>query len=134
MGADLVILQINLRRKNMIDQFGRSIEYLRLSLTERCTLRCVYCRKDEGICPKAAELSCDEFIRIAKVCVELGINRIRLTGGEPLLRKDIIEIVKKLSTINGVEELTMTSNGQMLAEKAASLKQAGLTRINISID
>ncbi|MGV8026621.1 MAG: GTP 3',8-cyclase MoaA [Anaerolineaceae bacterium] len=118
----------------MIDQFGRSIEYLRLSLTERCTLRCVYCRKDEGICPKAAELSCDEFFRIAKVCVELGINRIRLTGGEPLLRKDIIEIVKKLSTISGVEELTMTSNGQMLAEKAASLKQAGLTRINISID
>jgi cyclic pyranopterin phosphate synthase len=118
----------------MIDQFGRNIQYLRLSVTERCTLRCVYCRRDEGFCPKAAELSSDEFFRIANVCVGLGINRIRLTGGEPLLRKDIVDIVKKLSMLEGVEELTMTSNGQMLSDQAQSLKQAGLTRINISID
>ncbi len=118
----------------MIDQLGRSIQYLRLSVTERCTLRCVYCRKDEGICPKAGELSTDDFFRIAKVCVDLGVNRIRLTGGEPLLRKDIVEIVRMFSTLKGVEELTMTTNGQMLAEQAESLKQAGLTRINISID
>ena len=118
----------------MIDQFGRNIQYLRLSLTERCTLRCVYCRKDEGICPKAEELSTDEFFRIAKICVDLGVNRIRLTGGEPLLRRDIVEIVSKFSTLKAVEELTMTTNGQMLAGKAVDLKQAGLTRINISID
>jgi len=77
----------------MIDQFGREIRYLRLSVTERCTLRCVYCRREEGICPKAAELSSVDFLRIAKACVDLGINRIRLTGGEPLLRKDIVEMV-----------------------------------------
>ena len=118
----------------MIDQFGRNIQYLRLSVTERCTLRCVYCRKDEGICPKAAELTTEEFFRIAKVCVDLGVNRIRLTGGEPLLRKDIVEIVRRLSTLDGLKELTMTSNGQILAEQAEDLKQAGLTRINISID
>lgn len=118
----------------MIDQFGREIRYLRLSVTERCTLRCVYCRREEGICPKAAELSSVDFLRIAKACVDLGINRIRLTGGEPLLRKDIVEMVESLSSIAGVDELTMTSNGQMLAEQAESLKQAGLTRINVSID
>ncbi|MHB8806818.1 MAG: GTP 3',8-cyclase MoaA [Anaerolineaceae bacterium] len=118
----------------MIDKFGREIKYLRLSVTERCTLRCVYCRKDEGFCPKAVELSTDDFFRIANTCVNLGIDRIRLTGGEPLLRKDIVDIVKRFSTIDGVAEITMTSNGQMLADKAASLKQAGLTRINISLD
>lgn len=118
----------------MIDQFGRNIQYLRLSVTERCTLRCVYCRKDEGICPKAEELSTDEFYRIAKVCVDLGVNRIRLTGGEPLLRRDIVEIVRRFSTLKGLDELTMTTNGQMLADQAEDLKQAGLTRINISID
>lgn len=120
--------------KSMIDRFGRTIQYLRLSVTERCTLRCVYCRKEEGFCPKAAELSRNDFFRIAKVCAQLGINRIRLTGGEPLLRRDIVEIVEDLATIPGIEELTMTSNAQMLAENAARLKKAGLTRINISID
>ena len=118
----------------MIDQFGREINYLRLSVTERCTLRCVYCRLDEGVCPKAAELSTDDFIRVARACVGLGINRIRLTGGEPLLRKDILDIVRGLAALEDVVELTMTSNGQMLAGKALALKQAGLTRINISID
>jgi len=118
----------------MIDQYGRHIEYLRLSVTERCTLRCAYCRADEGICPKAEELSTADFIRIAKACTALGIRRIRLTGGEPLLRKDIIEIVRGLSRIQGLAELTMTSNGQMLADQANGLKQAGLNRINISLD
>jgi len=118
----------------MIDQFGRNICYLRLSVTERCTLRCIYCRKEEGICPKAAELSKEAFVRIARICAELGINKIRLTGGEPLLRKDILDIVQDLAHISAIEEITMTSNGQMLAEKAADLKRAGLTRINISID
>lgn len=118
----------------MIDQFGRNIEYLRLSVTERCTLRCVYCRVDEGICPKAAELSTTEFIRIAKACAALNINRIRLTGGEPLLRKDIIDIVRGISAIDAIMEITMTTNAQQLAGKAGALKQAGLNRINISLD
>lgn len=118
----------------MIDQHGRTIEYLRLSVTERCTLRCVYCRVDEGICPKAEELSGADLVRIAQVCARLGMRRIRVTGGEPLLRKDILDIVSCLAQIEGLAELTMTSNGQMLAEQAEGLKQAGLTRINISLD
>jgi cyclic pyranopterin phosphate synthase len=118
----------------LIDHLGRSIKYLRLSVTERCSLRCAYCRVEEGICPKAAELSTAEFIRIAKACAVLGINKIRVTGGEPLLRKDIIAIVQGLSKLEGIEEITMTTNAQYLASQAVALKQAGLSRINISLD
>jgi len=118
----------------MLDQFDRKIEYLRLSLTERCTLRCVYCRKDEGNCPKTAELSAGEFYQIVLACIELGVNRVRLTGGEPLLRKDILEIVNRISSISELKDLSLTTNGQMLANQAADLKKAGLRRINISLD
>lgn len=118
----------------MIDRLGRSITYLRLSVTERCSLRCAYCRVEEGICPKAEELSAAEFIRIATACAALGIRKIRVTGGEPLLRKDIIAIVQGLSRLEGIEEITMTTNAQYLASQAAALKQAGLIRINISLD
>jgi cyclic pyranopterin phosphate synthase len=118
----------------MIDRFGRNIEYLRLSLTERCTLQCTYCRADENVCLKAGELTLDEFIQIGQACADLGINKIRLTGGEPLLRKDIIDIVRRLSIIEGVGEVTMTTNAQQLVNKVDALKQAGLKRINISLD
>jgi cyclic pyranopterin phosphate synthase len=118
----------------LIDNLGRIITYLRLSVTERCSLKCVYCRVKEGICPKAEELSTAEFIRIAKACAILGINKIRVTGGEPLLRKDIIAIVQDLSRIEGIKEINMTTNAQYLASQAAALKQAGLSRINISLD
>jgi len=118
----------------LIDSFGRKIDYLRLSLTERCTLRCVYCRAAEGICPKMNELSSQEILQIAEVCVELGMKRIRLTGGEPLLRKDIREIVAGISKLPGIEDLSLTTNAQMLPELASDLKKAGLMRLNISID
>ncbi len=118
----------------MIDQFGRTIDYLRLSVTERCTLRCAYCRADEGICPKKEELNTEEFLRIARACAALGISKVRVTGGEPLLRRDILEIVHGLAVIEGITEVDMTTNAQMLQGKAAALKQAGLNRINISLD
>jgi cyclic pyranopterin phosphate synthase len=116
------------------DNFGRQIDYLRLSLTERCTLRCAYCRVDEGYCPKAKELSAEEFILLAQAAVELGITRIRLTGGEPLLRKDILHIVSGIASLPGLQDLSMTTNAQMLAEIAPDLRAAGLTRLNISMD
>jgi len=116
------------------DAFGREIDYLRLSLTERCTLRCTYCRVDEGVCPKSQELSSEEFIQLAEAAVELGITRIRLTGGEPLLRKDILQIVRGISRLPGLRDLSMTTNAQMLAEIASDLKAAGLDRLNISMD
>ena len=118
----------------MKDAFGRQIDYLRLSLTERCTLHCAYCRVDEGVCPKIQELSADELILLAEAAVELGITRIRLTGGEPLLRKDLLQIVRGISSLSGLRDLSMTTNAQMLAEIAADLKEAGLDRLNISMD
>lgn len=118
----------------MLDHFGRLITYLRLSVTERCNLRCSYCRKEEGGCPKVKELSAEEFIRIARACATMGINKIRVTGGEPTLRRDLIQIVQGLSAIPGIEEVTMTTNGLFLASQAAGLKKAGLSRVNISLD
>jgi cyclic pyranopterin phosphate synthase len=118
----------------MLDKLGRKNEYLRLSVTERCSLRCAYCRRDEGYCPKAAELTAGEFTRIVKACAQLGINKVRLTGGEPLLRKDIIDIVNNIAQIEGINELSMTTNAQQMGGKALALKEAGLDRINISLD
>lgn len=118
----------------MLDRFGRTIEYLRLSVTERCNLRCSYCRADEGCCPKASELSADEFTRIVRIFAGLGIKKVRLTGGEPLLRRDILSIVRDISQIEGIHELSMTTNAQQLNGQARLLKQTGLDRVNISMD
>jgi GTP 3',8-cyclase len=118
----------------MLDHFDRLITYLRLSVTERCNLHCSYCRKEEGGCPKVKELSVDDFIRIARACAGLGINKVRVTGGEPTLRRDLIQIVQGLSAVPGIEEVTMTTNGLFLASQAADLKKAGLSRVNISLD
>lgn len=118
----------------MFDNCGREISYLRLSVTERCTLRCMYCRADEGCCPKQVELNARDLVRIADACVDLGITRVRLTGGEPLLRRDIVQIVSGIRANPKIRELSLTTNAQMLAEVAAGLKQAGLDRVNISLD
>ena len=117
----------------MKDQWGRDITYLRLSVTERCQLNCAYCR---GYRQQAEqrELTAEEFARIVGTMAELGVKKVRLTGGEPLLRQDILIIVSKLRAINGIEEITLTTNGQLLPGKARLLKEAGLTRINISMD
>ena len=118
----------------MIDQYKRDITYLRLSVTERCQLRCTYCRADEGACPKAEELRAEDFARIVRVMGQLGINKVRLTGGEPLLRKDILDIVAQVAGAAKLKDLSMTTNAQMLAGRAGALKAAGLRRLNISLD
>lgn len=118
----------------MLDQYKRKITYLRLSLTERCQLRCTYCRAAEGCCPKAAELSAQDFTRVTRACAQLGINKVRLTGGEPLLRKDILQIVENIAAIEGIKDISMTTNAQMLPGLSAELKRAGLSRLNISMD
>jgi hypothetical protein len=97
-------------RNEMNDQYGRKIEYLRLSLTERCTLRCSYCRASEGLCPKQSELTADEFLRIVRIMASVGIKKVRLTGGEPMLRRDLLEIVSGIRAIDGIQEITMTTN------------------------
>ncbi len=118
----------------MLDNFGREITYLRLSVTERCSLRCLYCRADEGLCPKQVELNARDLVRIVDACADLGINRVRLTGGEPLLRRDIVQIVSGIRANSKIRDISLTTNAQMLAEVAAGLKQAGLDRVNISLD
>ena len=118
----------------MIDQYGRGITYLRLSLTERCTLKCAYCRADEGECPKRRELACEDMLRIVRVLAGLGIEKVRLTGGEPMLRRDLLEIIRGIHATPGIREITMTTNAQHLGGQAAALREAGLNRLNISID
>ncbi len=118
----------------MIDQFGRSITYLRLSLTERCTLKCAYCRAGEGACPKQKELSAEDFLRIVSAAASLGINKVRLTGGEPMLRRDLIELIQGVCATSGISEVVMTTNGQQLSGRTSALKNAGLSRLNVSLD
>ena len=119
----------------MKDQFGRVISYARLSVTQRCNLRCIYCRPDA--CPETGDrplLSVDDISRITRILAELGIGKIRLTGGEPLLRRDLADIVRAVGRVEGIRDLSLTTNGQDLAERAAELKAAGLMRVNISVD
>jgi GTP 3',8-cyclase len=120
----------------MRDAFGRDITYLRISMTDRCNLRCVYCMPEEGIRLISHDdiLSFEKIEAIARVAVGLGIRKIRLTGGEPLVRKDAVELVRMLGAIPGLETLAMTTNGTLLAPIARSLAQAGLDSVNISLD
>lgn len=121
---------------NLIDRFGRSITYLRISVTDRCNLRCVYCRPEKGAQWQAREnqLSVEEIARIVETAAQVGVKRIRLTGGEPLIRPDILEIVARLASIPGIEEVSLTTNAMLLERFAQPLADAGLKRVNISLD
>jgi cyclic pyranopterin phosphate synthase len=120
----------------MRDKFNREITYLRISVTDRCNLRCKYCMPEEGVEDIGHNkiLSFENIQRIVEASAKLGITKYRITGGEPLVRKDIIDLVRALSKIPGVKELVMTTNGILLPEKAEALKEAGLKRVNISLD
>ena len=121
----------------MIDPFGRPITYLRVSVTDRCDLRCVYCMsEDMTFLPKAEILSLEELERLCAAFIRLGTNKIRITGGEPLVRKDVISLFRSLGTRigNGLDELTVTTNGTQLARHAADLHAAGVRRVNVSLD
>ncbi|MCT8976730.1 GTP 3',8-cyclase MoaA [Clostridium sp. CX1] len=120
----------------MIDGYGRSIDYLRISLTDRCNLRCVYCMPEEGIDKKAHEdiLRFEEILKIVKAASILGIKKIRYTGGEPLILRNIGWLIKETSKIPGIEDIAITTNGILLEDIAEDLKEAGLTRVNISLD
>jgi len=120
----------------ILDSFGRSINYLRISVTDRCNLRCIYCMPSEGVpqMPHSEILSYEEIQTVAQAAAELGVNKIRLTGGEPLVRVQLPELVRMLSQIKGIGELSLTTNGVLLKKYALELKQAGLTRVNVSLD
>ena len=119
-----------------VDVFGRSIDYLRISVTDRCNLRCIYCMPPEGV-PHISHdeiLSYEEIGAVVQAAAELGIRKIRLTGGEPLVRADFPKLVNMLSQIEGLQELSLTTNGALLKDYARALKQAGLSRVNVSLD
>jgi cyclic pyranopterin phosphate synthase len=118
------------------DNHGRSIDYLRISVTDRCNLRCLYCMPEEGVAwkPHDAMLSIEEIAKVVRIAADEGFKRIRLTGGEPLVRLGILELIKEIVNTPGIESVAMTTNGILLAKMADSLKQAGLSRVNISLD
>lgn len=120
----------------MFDRFDRSIEYLRISVTDRCNLRCIYCMPSDGIklIDHRSVLSFEEIAEFTQSAVEAGIRKVRLTGGEPLVRKGVVNLARMLARINGLEDLSMTTNAILLPRYASELKQAGLQRVNISLD
>ncbi|BDM62785.1 cyclic pyranopterin monophosphate synthase [Shewanella sp. NFH-SH190041] len=119
----------------LVDRFGRHIEYLRLSVTDRCDFRCVYCMSENPcFLPQDKVLSLDQLAWIAQAFTELGVHKIRLTGGEPLVRPDCVQLVSRLAQLPGLTELSMTTNGSRLNKLAQPLHQAGLSRLNISLD
>jgi cyclic pyranopterin phosphate synthase len=120
----------------LIDGFGRLHNNLRISVTDRCNIRCFYCMPEEGVkfMERQEILTFEEIERLVCVAARLGVNKLRLTGGEPLLRRDLPLLIRKLAAIPGIEDLALTTNGLLLGEQAASLYDAGLRRINIHLD
>lgn len=119
----------------LIDNFGRTVNYVRISVTDRCDFRCVYCMDEEmQFVPRARLLSLEEIAEIAGAFTELGVGKIRITGGEPLIRRNIIKLFRDIGKLDGLDELVLTTNGSQLPKLAGELKDAGVKRINISLD
>ncbi|MBI5789030.1 MAG: GTP 3',8-cyclase MoaA [Candidatus Schekmanbacteria bacterium] len=120
----------------LIDQYQRKINYLRISVTDHCNYNCIYCKPTQkaDFLPRQEMLSFEEIERIVKIGTQVGINKVRITGGEPLLRRNLVELVRNLANVNGIDDLCLTTSGQHLNELALLLKQAGLMRINLSLD
>ncbi|MCG8379115.1 MAG: radical SAM protein, partial [Proteobacteria bacterium] len=123
-------------QETLIDNYNRVVDYVRISVTDRCDFRCVYCMDDqvEKFVPRAQLLTLEEIARIAKAFTELGVKKIRITGGEPLIRRNIIKLFEDIGQLPGLNELVTTTNGSQLTRLAQPLKDAGVKRINISLD
>ncbi|MFY9488472.1 MAG: GTP 3',8-cyclase MoaA [Solirubrobacterales bacterium] len=120
----------------LTDRRGRTVRDLRVSVTDRCNLRCHYCMPAEGLkwAPRETQLDFDELTRLVSLFAELGVKTVRLTGGEPLVRRDLHRLVERISAIDAIEEISLTTNGILLAEQIEALVAAGLTRVNVSLD
>jgi len=124
------------KRPLLQDQFGRVFDYVRIAITENCNLRCTYCMPEEGVdfASRQQILSTDEVLRVIRVLAEMGVRKVRFTGGEPLVRKDIVQLVKGAASTPGIEAVHMTTNGILFPKYAKRLREAGLTGVNISLD
>ncbi len=121
--------------QELIDDFGRRVRYVRISVTDRCDFRCVYCMSEEmTFLPRAQVLTLEELALVARAFIELGVEKVRLTGGEPLVRRDIDQLVEQIGTLPGLRDFAMTTNGASLPKFAKRLREAGMTRLNISLD
>lgn len=120
----------------MIDTYGRRIDYLRISLTDRCNLRCRYCMPEEGVEDQGHSrmLSLEQIFRLVKVASQAGITKVRLTGGEPLVRRNVVTLIERIAGLSGMEDISLTTNGIIFTGMADDLKKAGLNRVNISLD
>ncbi|MCT4632506.1 MAG: GTP 3',8-cyclase MoaA [Firmicutes bacterium] len=120
----------------MMDKYGRKINYLRISITDRCNYRCRYCMPEDGVCKKEHQdiLRFEDIIKVVSHGAAMGISKIRLTGGEPLIRKGVVDLVRQIKSIDGIKEVAMTTNGSLLPRFAKELKEAGLDRVNVSLD
>ena len=120
----------------MLDTYGRNITYLRLSVTELCNLRCKYCMPEEGVCKKRHEemLTEEEMIGAVRAAASLGVTKLRITGGEPLVKKNILSVCRRAAAVEGIEEVCLTTNGTLLPALAAPLREAGVKRVNLSLD
>ncbi len=120
----------------LVDTLGRVHNNLRISVTDRCNIRCFYCMPNENVQfkPRSEILSFEEIVRFTRVAASLGVNKLRLTGGEPLVRADLSDLVGELATVPGIRDIAMTTNGLLLADHVEALKRAGLKRLNISLD
>ena len=120
----------------MLDTYGRSIRYLRLSVTELCNLRCRYCMPEDGVCKKkhGDMLTQEEMLDAVRACAALGVDKLRITGGEPLVKSNILELCRQSSAVEGIRELCLTTNGTLLPKLAPALREAGVSRLNISLD
>jgi len=123
------------KSNHLVDNFGRTVNYVRISVTDRCDLRCVYCMEEEmTFVPRTRILTLEKLATIARAFTELGVNKIRISGGEPLVRRNVIKLFKDIAQLPGLNEVVTTTNGSQLAHMAADLKQVGVKRINISLD
>src|SRR6185436_15006030 len=121
--------------EKLVDRFNRHVTYLRLSVTDRCDYRCVYCMSEQmTFLPRRDVLTLEELLRVARTFVSLGVTKIRLTGGEPLVRKNVVWLTQGIGRLPGLKELALTTNGSQLAPLAPALRDAGVTRINVSLD
>jgi cyclic pyranopterin phosphate synthase len=116
------------------DRFGRPLTSMRISITQRCNLDCIYCHREGIFQDSGMEMTPEEISRISRICAQQGVTKVKITGGEPLLRNDVCEIVRNISKIEGIKDLSMTTNGVLLKKRAGDLKESGLDRLNVSLD